>query len=107
MNSYIIPANSKKSMLILVFFKPVDLIIFITGVALTIILAIFIKATEAKNMLLILIPGCVAGLLVMPVPHYHNVRQLITNFLSFFSGRRKYIWKGWCWYGTEAIAKYK
>ncbi len=102
---YLIPANSKKSMLILGFFTPVDLVIFIVGVTLTIILALFIKATAIPNMILVLFPGLTAGLLIMPVPYYHNVRQLIANFLNYYTGRRTYVWKGWCWQDGKSSLK--
>jgi len=34
-------------------------------------------------------------LLVFPVPHYHNVMQLLTNIFKYYSGRKKYEWRGW------------
>jgi len=40
-NNYLIPANSKKSQLILGFFTPIDLTIFLIGVGITIILLIY------------------------------------------------------------------
>ncbi len=102
---YIIPANSKKSMLILGFFTPLDLIIFLIGLALTIILLIAVKTNEFTTMILILLPAMTCTALVMPVPYYHNILQLIRNFFGFFSRRRKFIWKGWCWHDNATITK--
>ena len=96
-NNYLIPANSKKSMLILGFFTPVDLIIFSTGCAFTLImLFLFNNKVEIGGLILFLIPALVTGFLVMPVPYYHNVLQLLTNIISYIFGRKRFYWKGWC-----------
>ncbi len=96
MNNFIIPANTKKSQLILGFFTPTDLIIFGTGVALTVILLLVLQDASFAELVMILMPAMITGLLVMPVPNYHNVLQLITNIVNFYRGRRNYYWKGWC-----------
>ena len=96
MNNFIIPANTKKSQLILGFFTPTDLIIFGTGVSLTIILLLFMQNASFFELVLILLPALVTGFLVMPVPNYHNILQLITNIVNFYNGRRNYYWRGWC-----------
>ena len=96
MNNFIIPANTKKSQLILGFFTPSDLIIFGTGVSLTVIMLIFMQNASFFELIMILLPALVTGFLVLPVPNYHNVLQLITNILDFYKGRRNYYWKGWC-----------
>lgn len=96
-HNYLIPANSKKSMLILGFFTPVDLIIF--GVGCTITLGLLFLLNDKMDMgtlLLTLSPALVASFLVMPVPNYHNVLQLITNIVLFVFGRKRLYWKGWC-----------
>ena len=49
-----------------------------------------------QQALLVLLPAMVSGFLVMPVPNYHNVLQLITNIITFLFNRRRYYWKGWC-----------
>lgn len=94
---YIIPANSKKSQLILGFFTRTDLILFLSGVGLTLLLLITIKTNNVWAMILLLLPALISSLLVMPVPNYHNMLQLIKNFIQYFTQRRNYIWKGWCW----------
>lgn len=96
-NNYLIPANSKKSMMILGFFTPIDLIIFGIGCTFTLIMLFaFNSRMDLGGMLLILAPALVSTFLVMPVPNYHNVLQLITNIVTFLMGRKRYYWKGWC-----------
>ncbi len=95
-NNFLIPANSKKSQLILSFFRPVDLAIFITGVSITILLLVIIDSTEMGVMLMLLAPALIATFLVAPVPHYHNVMTLMGNIYRFYTGRKKYYWRGWC-----------
>lgn len=94
--NYLIPANSKKSMLILGFFTFIDLIIFCSGVGLSLLLLIIAHSAGLKILILILIPGLVSTFLVLPVPYYHNMLQLIKNITSFLFKRRRYYWKGWC-----------
>lgn len=96
MNNYLIPANTKKSQLILGFFTPTDLIIFIVGCAWSFIMLILVQSLSLTVLILIMLPALIAAFLVMPVPHYHNVLQLLTNMFNFFTGRRQYYWKGWC-----------
>ncbi len=96
MNNYLIPANSKKSQLIFGFFKPIDLILFGSGCALTILLLVLIHNATAIEMLIILLPAVITGFLVTPIMYYHNVLQFITNVVTFYVNPRKYYWKGWC-----------
>ena len=96
MNNYLIPANTKKSRLILGFFTPIDLIIFGTGCIITLILLFLFQGMTLSVALLVLLPAMISGFLVVPVPHYHNVLQLITNIVTFFTNRKRYYWKGWC-----------
>ena len=101
MNNYLIPANSKKSQLILGFFRGIDLILFGSGVGITLILLLTIQSANMGVMLLILAPALITGFLVMPVPNYHNVLQFIVNLYTYFSERRRYYWKGWCYQDGE------
>lgn len=96
MNDYLIPANSKKSQLILGFFNTIDLIIFLTGVGLTVLLLMLIKSNNVYVMLGLASPALVASFLVAPVPNYHNVMTLLGNIYKFYTGRKKYYWRGWC-----------
>ena len=95
-NSYLIPANSKKSQLILGFFTPVDLILFGSGCALTIILLMFVRNANLAQMIMILMPALITGFLVTPVLYYHNVLQFINNVVTYIFNPRRYYWKGWC-----------
>ena len=98
MNNYIIPANTKKSQLILGFFTPIDLIIFTVGCIWTLIMVLIVKNVNLPILILLFLPGLVAAFIVMPVPHYHNVLQLLTNIFNFYTNRRRYYWKGWSMY---------
>lgn len=100
-NNYIIPANSKKSQLLLGFFTPLDLILFGSGVGITLILLLVIQSANLAIMLLILAPALITGFLVLPVPNYHNVLQFIVNVYTYYSENRKYIWRGWSSNGEE------
>ena len=95
-NNYLIPANSKKSQLILGLFTGFDLGILIVGVAITVILLATRKSDTIPEMILYLSPALFAAFLDAPIPNYHNVRILIRNLYSFATGRKKYIWRGWC-----------
>ena len=95
-NNYLIPANSKKSQLILGIFNTVDLIVFISGVGFSVLLLLLIKSDNLVVMLGLASPAIVAAFLIAPIPNYHNVMTLIGNIWRFFSGRKKYYWRGWC-----------
>lgn len=95
-DSFLIPANSKKSMLILGFFTTFDLILFSIGVGISIIGLAIVRSDNFFTMLMIVLPGLISTFLVLPVPYYHNVLQLIKNIFGFLFNNRKYYWKGWC-----------
>lgn len=95
-NNYLIPANSKKSMLILGLFTMPDLIIFGTGVVISFILMLTIQTNDVKTALLIIAPALICSFLVIPVPNQHNVITFIRNVYAYFTRRRTYFWKGWC-----------
>lgn len=96
MNSYLIPANSKKSMLHFGYFNTTDLILFGVGIAVSLLLLLILPIDRLLIGLLAIAPGCVCGFLVMPVPNYHNVRTFIRIAWEFYTTRQRYIWKGWC-----------
>ena len=100
MNSFLVPANSKKGTLIFNLFLPADLIIFGTGLLISLILlAVSETTTDTGTVLLISLPGIITGILVVPIPNYHNVLCAIQSILRFYNERRNYIWRGWCFYG--------
>lgn len=96
--NYLIPANSKKSELILGLFTTMDAILFGSGVSLTVLLLIIVKTGSLGLMITILLPALITGFLVFPVPNYHNILQLIINIYTFYFVRqRRYKWRGWCY----------
>jgi len=96
MDNYLIPANTKKSQLILGFFTPLDLILFSSGCLISFALLFVVRNLTITLIIIIMLPALIATFLVMPVPHYHNVLQLLTNIFNFFTNRRQYFWRGWC-----------
>lgn len=97
MNNYLIPANSKKSMLIFGLFTKFDLILFSSGIAGTLLLLLVLPIDKSIVLAITaLAPAVITGFLVLPVPNYHNIRTIIMSSVSFFMGVRKFKWKGWC-----------
>lgn len=95
--NYLIPANSKKSMLIFGVFTTFDLIMVSIGFVLTLILLLAIGPNGLGIAIVCLLPLLVTAFLVIPVPNYHNILTLIKEMISFFYNRRNYKWKGWCY----------
>lgn len=95
-SEYIIPANSKNSMLIVGLFNTTDLTILITGTVITLILLFVVKTSSLLGIIFILLPILTCAFLVVPLPNQHNVRTFIKNVYSFLVGQREYRWKGWC-----------
>ena len=95
MREYLMPANSKRSRLILGFFTIRDLWVVAIGLLITVILLFLLQHDSLLMMVIAILPIGTATLLVFPVPHYHNVMQLLINIYNFFTKRRKYEWKGW------------
>ena len=98
MNGYLIPANSKKGTLILNLFREIDLIILGVGVGISLLTLMFINIGNIFFIILALLPALIAIFLVIPVPNYHNILCALESILHFYTSRRKYIWKGWCFY---------
>ena len=105
MNSYLIPANSKKSMLKFGLFTTFDLILFLIGVGISFLLMMFLPVNNFWVALIALAPGVICAFLVFPVPNYHNVRTVIKNAKEFYTTRQRYIWKGWCFEDGERDKK--
>ena len=95
---YLIPANSKKSGLLLGLFTYFDAALFGGGLLLTILLLVAIHTESVVLLFIMLMPAIITGFLVFPIPNYHNVLQLIINIYTFyFMRQRVYKWKGWCY----------
>lgn len=95
-NNYLIPANSKKSLMIFGVFYTFDLILFGSGIGLTLLLLMILPIAEVTFAVIAILPALVTGLLVFPIPNYHNVMTVIMEAWVFFTTRQKYVWKGWC-----------
>lgn len=94
--NYLIPANTKKGQLIMGIFRPFDLILFGTGVLITVIFMALLPLTSTVVTIIILLPALITGFLVVPVPYYHNILNVILELIEFFTNQRNYEWKGWC-----------
>jgi len=97
-NGYLVPANSKKGTLILNMFRPIDLIMFGTGMGVSLLLLLIISSDSTASVIVACLPVGITGLLVIPIPNYHNVLCAIQSIFRFYSERRNYYWKGWCFY---------
>jgi len=86
-------------------FNTVDLIIFGTGIGISILLMMFLPVDNFWIAILAITPGLICGFLVVPIPNYHNVRTVINNAWIFYTTRQKYIWKGWCFDNGETGKK--
>ena len=100
-NNFLIPANTKKSKLILGFFTPIDLAIFGVGCTITVVMLFIFQGLTFNMALIVLMPALISGFLVIPVPNYHNVLQLLTNIVTFILNRKRYYWKGWSYKDGE------
>lgn len=94
--NFLIPANSKKSMLILGVFDIFDLILFISGIGISLVLLLLLSPSSLLWALVDSAPALICGFLVMPIPNYRNTRILIREVYGFYTRREKFIWKGWC-----------
>ncbi len=93
---YLIPANSKKSLLIFGAFNAFDLGLFVGGIVTTLILLLAISPTSFVWAMVDIAPALICGFLVLPIPNYHNTLTIIKECYRFFTTRRQYVWKGWC-----------
>lgn len=98
MNGYLIPANSKKGTLIFNVFRPFDLMLFGCGIVVTLLLLAIVPSTNIIAVTIALLPVIMCGLLVFPMPNYHNVLCALCSIYRFYTERRRYVWKGWCFY---------
>lgn len=99
--NYLIPANSKKSLLIFGLFKKEELIMFGICLGITLLGLVTLPMGNTTIGVMVLMPTLIAGFLVMPVPNYHNVLTILKSTIRFFTERQQYIWKGWCFLDDE------
>ena len=93
---YLIPANSKKSVLIFGMFRWIDIGIGVAGAAVSFILFTIFRPAVIWDVVLIMLPLFFCALLITPVPYQHNVLTFIRNVIDYFTNRRIYKWRGWC-----------
>jgi len=97
MNGSLVPANTKRSTLILGMYRPLpDLAILVSGTIITIVLLLIFNNAGSLIMVLSCIPMILGAFLTMPLPNYHNVLCALQSILNFYQGRRNFIWRGWC-----------
>lgn len=96
MGNYLIPANSKKSMLIFGLFYKFDLILFGTGLGMTLLMLTIMPIAQMSFAIIAIVPLLTVSFLVFPIPNYHNVLTVIISAITFITTRQKFIWKGWC-----------
>ncbi len=96
-NQYLIPANTKKGKLILGLFRPFDLALFGSGILASLLLLAILPLNSTALTIILLSPAFICAFLVMPVPYYHNMLNIITEVYEFLTNRQTYRWKGWCW----------
>lgn len=99
--NFLIPANSKRSMLIFGVFNKFDLILFGCGLVISFILLLSLPLQNVWVAVLAIAPGLVTGFLVLPIPNYHNMLTLLKSIIEFYTNRQKFIWKGWCYYSVK------
>ena len=96
-DQYLIPANTKRGQLILGWFRPFDLALFSSGVLISLLLLAFLQFDDVISVIIGLSPALITGFLVMPVPNYHNMLNIIVEMYEFLTNRQTYRWKGWCY----------
>lgn len=104
-HQYLIPANTKRGRLILGWFRPFDLTLFGIGLLITFILLAFLPVDNVAITILAMVPAMVTGFLVLPVPYYHNMLNIIIELYEYLTQRQTYRWKGWCYRDGETKKK--
>ena len=94
---YLIPANTKRGKLIFGWFRPFDIALFGCGLLVSFILLAFLPLANTWVVILVLSPAFITAFLVMPVPYYHNMLNIIVELYEYLTNRQTYRWKGWCW----------
>lgn len=98
MNGYLIPANSKKSLLFMGMFNGTDLWILGTGIVISLIFMFAISDDSLLALVIKIFPIGAAVTMVLPVPYYHNVITFIMEVIAYLQATKEYKWRGWCAY---------
>ena len=96
MDGFLIPANSKKSLLIFGAFTTSDLILVGSGMGVTLLMLLTLPIQEISFALAAISPALVCSFLVFPIPNYHNMITILRNIYIFYTTNQKLTWKGWC-----------
>ena len=97
-HSFLVPANAKKGSFIFNLFRPFDLVLFGGGIFVSFIFLMLSSSTDVVAVLVACLPAIITGLLVVPIPNYHNTLEAIKSIYYYYTRRRRYVWKGWCLY---------
>lgn len=98
MNGYLIPANAKRGTLIFNIFRPSDLMLFLIGIAISLIMLMVLPTGNLIATSIAIIPAAICSLLILPISNYHNVLCALCSIYNFYTKRKKYVWKGWGFY---------
>ena len=98
MNGYLVPANTKKAMLILGMLRPIDAMILGVGVGISIIFLLIFQNASTWVLIVACLPMLISLILVLPIPNYHNTLVALQSIMRFYNEQRNYKWKGWCIY---------
>ena len=104
-NQYLIPANTKRGQLILGWFRPFDLALFGSGILVTLLMLAFLPLESLAVTILALSPAIITGFLVIPIPYYHNMLNVVVEMYEFLTNRQTYRWKGWCYKSGDKKGK--
>ena len=96
-NMYLIPANSKKSMLKFGLFTWPELIAFGICILISLLLLMILPIDNLVIAIIALAPGVICAFLLFPVPNNHNILTVIKLAWEFYTTRQKFIWRGWCY----------
>lgn len=98
MGGFLVPANTKKSLLIFGVLRMIDAIILGVGISISVFLLLIFGDAGTLILLISCIPMLISLILVLPIPNYHNTLVAIQSVLNFYNEQRNYKWKGWCIY---------
>lgn len=101
------PKNFKRGQYYFNSFRGIDLVIGIAGCFISFInILIYLLAFGGKSFLMILglmiFPGVLCVILIIPMPKYHNVMELLRIMVNWSRKKKRYIWRGIIKYGEYA-----
>lgn len=105
MNASLVPANTKKSLLIFNVLRPFDAFLLGGGILISVALLLIFNSASTWILLASCIPMLVSLILVLPIPNYHNTLVAIQSIIRYYNERRNYVWKGWCIYNEFKDSK--